>query len=166
MADYFKSVTLSPTNYSKIISYFLVSVLFILLHFYLFGKNWKRLWSLTNEAEILIKKTHKRKFPVVTYWFPFAVPLFDGVITLLRIYKNGIAILDECQNKFGKIYWLPIGSHKFLVINDVNMVQVHKFYLNLFFPFNLWILSEIIIFYLYSSEFTKLKESSSFEQSK
>ncbi len=113
---------LETTQYRDIImSSLLASVLCVLIYFYL---NGKQLLNSEDEETVLVKKSQTQKIPMVTYWFPFAIPLIDGIITLLRFRSYGVANLEDYQNRFGKIYSLLIGHQKYLVINDVNMVQV------------------------------------------
>lgn len=125
-----KSIEVLVLSYPAIITTcLLASILYTLVHFYFkMLQNKKQVEPIYTEKN-LIRELSSRNIPTVT-WFPFAIPVFDGILTLLRLRYRGIAILNELQIKFGKHYWLPLGHQKFFVMNDVNMIQVSIFILN------------------------------------
>lgn len=124
MKEFLRLKAIWVVNYPVIIPCFLASVMGIVLYFYLNCQDKKRHLK-TTPAQIVFKlKKQSRNIPTITYWFPFAIPLFDGILTLLQVRLNGVEFLNKCQNRFENVFWVPVGHKKYFVMNDVNMIQV------------------------------------------
>ncbi|KAH9513903.1 cytochrome P450 2 sub U member 1 [Bulinus truncatus] len=54
---------------------------------------------------------------------PFPLPLFGNLLLLARAGSNHLEVFKSLKDKYGKIFTLNLGVAKFIVINDLKLMQ-------------------------------------------